>query len=557
LVEVGIPAAIFPSAPGEILGPATEFWSGVFGGAGEGDLDRGSAGAGAVDGPHEAGRQAAIQVEALLVPGLGDWVVAVADAQAALDIYAGLEGEALKAAVAFAGKATMACLLDNLPAGGRETVGFANLSQHLKIDALTVPGLGSPDEALDTPDAGSLTSSSVTPSSVTPSSVAASSVAPSSVAPSSAVSVPAAAELKELLALDDRTRLLQIMAGLPAPMAMSDVQQKFLADVFFSGQEETLTMRAFEARFAVSLDTTTRPEGGNERYEDWEKSPDALERMWHILAALPPAHVEGDPESVMSLIKVENSDRDWLRNRGTAGFYTAGHDTIGMYVGDDREEKEESGDQSPLTGVNRFDKVVRHEIGHAVDAQLGFMQKKGSADCYGGWQVHSIEQVLQAGADKFGLPQDFSGVPVQGQLEAGMAAASATRRWTSFEEKLVDKELLSDALVVALSDAFWIKKNPWSDGRLGFKVGDRTYVLGYRNAWASYKSATHSAKVSNYQFRAPAEWFAEAYAAYFDPSGGEQGALLAQTNPAAKKAFDRDIATVTPRGSGDPSLGSD
>ena len=45
--------------------------------------------------------------------------------------------------------------------------------------------------------------------------------------------------------------------------------------------------------------------------------------------------------------------------------------------------------------------------------------------------------------------------------------------------------------------------------------GPRIYQESYEGTWVSYPASKRAAKVSNYQFRAPGEWFAELYALYY------------------------------------------
>ena len=61
-------------------------------------------------------------------------------------------------------------------------------------------------------------------------------------------------------------------------------------------------------------------------------------------------------------------------------------------------------------------------------------------------------------------------------------------------------------------------KGLWGDGdgaASAAAVGGRVYQEAYRSDWYSYDVGARSAKVTNYQFRAPGEWFAEIYAMYF------------------------------------------
>ena len=62
------------------------------------------------------------------------------------------------------------------------------------------------------------------------------------------------------------------------------------------------------------------------------------------------------------------------------------------------------------------------------------------------------------------------------------------------------------------NDGLWDKGNSGSDKA---REGNKVYQESYKNNFVSYLHATRAQKVSNYQFRAPAEWFAELYAMYY------------------------------------------
>jgi len=46
-------------------------------------------------------------------------------------------------------------------------------------------------------------------------------------------------------------------------------------------------------------------------------------------------------------------------------------------------------------------------------------------------------------------------------------------------------------------------------------LGGRVYQEAYSGRWVSYDLGARALGISGYQFRAPAEWFAELYAAHF------------------------------------------
>ena len=46
-------------------------------------------------------------------------------------------------------------------------------------------------------------------------------------------------------------------------------------------------------------------------------------------------------------------------------------------------------------------------------------------------------------------------------------------------------------------------------------IAGRVYHEAYEGSWVGYNYAARSKGITGYQFRAPAEWFAELYAAYY------------------------------------------
>jgi hypothetical protein len=90
---------------------------------------------------------------------------------------------------------------------------------------------------------------------------------------------------------------------------------------------------------------------------------------------------------------------------------------------------------------------------------------------------------------------------------------------------------------------------PWMANG-GVVLGGRIFEESYDNQWSSYAAEARDRKVSKYQFRAPGEWFAEAYAAYYEPNP-HKGAKLEQADPKTKAWFDKFVDTKQPdRGGG-------
>jgi hypothetical protein len=74
-------------------------------------------------------------------------------------------------------------------------------------------------------------------------------------------------------------------------------------------------------------------------------------------------------------------------------------------------------------------------------------------------------------------------------------------------------------------------------------VGNHVYQRSYPPAfWVRYEKAARNKLVSKYQFRAPGEWFAEVYAAYYRLDGGKsKGERLGTKDSDTKTWFDTNI----------------
>ena len=80
----------------------------------------------------------------------------------------------------------------------------------------------------------------------------------------------------------------------------------------------------------------------------------------------------------------------------------------------------------------------------------------------------------------------------------------------------------------------------------GTPVGAKIYQRSYSAQCTSYDVAARAKKVSQYQYRAPGEWFAEAYPAYYQPNtdGTCDHHYLGTIDAAAKGWFDTNVDPV-------------
>jgi hypothetical protein len=282
----------------------------------------------------------------------------------------------------------------------------------------------------------------------------------------------------------------------------------------------------------------------------WDKR--GLQRCWDVLAMLPAEHVESNGD-LKSLTRYRSgSIEGWASDRGEAA--------IGYGDGNDIDNTNETGAFTdagdPLRGTNMFDATVRHEIGHRVDASVG-----GPAYCAtddgGGWLTWDstdgmAERIVTASAGKIAswanadqkraiiaclqtIVTDRKPALIDARLEALPFVANHA---TDAAQAALLADIKGDNAVLTLSSSF-SDQGPWSGN--GIHLGDRVYHESYSwPQWVSYKHAARAKKMSTYQFRAPGEWFAEAYAAYYQPPGAK-GDLLAARDPATKAWFDANV----------------
>ncbi|MBX3607218.1 MAG: hypothetical protein KF788_18205 [Piscinibacter sp.] len=167
--------------------------------------------------------------------------------------------------------------------------------------------------------------------------------------------------------------------------------------------------------------------------------------------------------------------------------------------------------------------AAAHEVGHGVDDLRGFMNKNGTGEAYGGWIEYGGN--VQAIADAVG------------PHIAGKHAGTSFNTSAESKKYMLDKLMSRPAerppsatpgqagYLKADFDAFdafdkWHALATANDvyRRQGdcdaITIGTRIYHEAYPRKWVSYLAAARKKGLTGYQFRAPAEWFAELYAGW-------------------------------------------
>ena len=165
------------------------------------------------------------------------------------------------------------------------------------------------------------------------------------------------------------------------------------------------------------------------------------------------------------------------------------------------------------TPVDFLSFAAAHEVGHGVDDKRGFMATHGSTDKYGGWVTFGSN--LQPLADAIGgdaryaecyktaeqklyiLNKLLSKPATVPAAPAGSAADNARIAFDGWYTKATSKNIY--------------RRQADSES---LKIGKHIYHEAYPRTWVGYLATARNQALTGYQFRAPAEWFAELYAGY-------------------------------------------
>ncbi|HEY1557842.1 MAG TPA: DUF4157 domain-containing protein [Kofleriaceae bacterium] len=324
--------------------------------------------------------------------------------------------------------------------------------------------------------------------------------------------------------------------------------------------------KMFERRFRVATNGAgtmphkgeTHPGAGgttvNVQITNFTKQ--GLTQMWSVCEALPPAAVENNPQLFDIL-------RDSTNGPGNAYYWQNGRDSksgdILMGYGPDSDLANQVGGSQDMiyqaggagagsapSTVRQFNATLRHEIGHAVDAQLQVSATWGRQVVAGGWETYSgyddfVDAIIREnGGMKYGDKNSLY----------RKAMIDAVSQHKSFSQALLDRKETPPAIdpggpvsVVWTIDLYSDKAGdggPWYTHKWKTSASGRNFQDAYdrSNSLYSFLAATRTQRqVSDYQWRAPGEWFAECYQVYYSETETNAtapvGGLLRSRDPDA------------------------
>lgn len=186
--------------------------------------------------------------------------------------------------------------------------------------------------------------------------------------------------------------------------------------------------------------------------------------------------------------------------------------------------------------ANSFNVTMLHEIGHAVDDKYKIMDGLMEAAGYGEWKKETKKSVAaemaKAALKAMGNPDDPLKSLVEPLLLEALGGTAPTKPDSANRDqwKVLQK-------FATIADTIRDAKKPWFNATPAkIEVDGRVYVESYAGKWHSYKLSERAAtRVNDYQWRSPAEWFAEIYGICWltkkkPPSGA--GAAIQQWLPA-------------------------
>ena len=334
---------------------------------------------------------------------------------------------------------------------------------------------------------------------------------------------PRSTRLRAVAYLKQDPDALKVVQAQPGGKKVLDAMVADLGGKAKDQGSKDFVRAAIEARFGPKLGNT-------------DLTTKYLPRLYKALAMVPESHTKGNPKlneinrtrvkmmpsgdysfdeatrkGVINLVTPKTGTVDWLQSKVMA---MGAKKIVGHLGGKD---------------ISTFDALTLHEVGHAVDEDKGFMAGKVGNVTYGGWQEHTIDEVVAAVGSGKGFFRDFGKLP-RAALDAYLKAVLERKKKPAEESSVTaaltpadrpDWQAIVKHPAVECAENIRLKNSDsglWDRGdgaAAKYALGSSVYQESYDGQWVSYALSARGQILCNYQFRAAGEWFAEPYAAFF------------------------------------------
>ncbi len=321
------------------------------------------------------------------------------------------------------------------------------------------------------------------------------------------------AKMRATLMINKKPTVKQLEAILETAEGM-EMFDDMVAALDVSVQREIMAV-AFEARFGCKLELQNSGSGAG----DNPVGDDAIHlpapnigRFYKEIAKLPPSKTLDDDSILGFQQPVGEQTESTFDPEGKNVIRREGEDVSPGIDADALEHEIGVVDPNAIPKDGESRTVISwnalREVAHAVDDKLGFMKKNGER--LAGWKVYgtNVQEPAANIAREFEFDADYvaeymrarpgSKLPVPQPVNCG------PDEWARRMEAcrmFVDRARSSNT--------------PWLSASIAdaCTIGKYTYVESYKNDWCRYLTSARKLAVSGYQFRGPAEWFSELFAA--------------------------------------------
>ncbi|MGM9485107.1 hypothetical protein ACS5PN_28215 [Roseateles sp. NT4] len=335
---------------------------------------------------------------------------------------------------------------------------------------------------------------------------------------------PKAARAKAMAMLEHDPEAMTALGDEPGGAELLDAMVSDLGGKAKGAENKRFVRAAITARFGTSL--SNKPDDNTTKY---------LPRLYKALGMVPASHTLDNP-----MLKNINRERTKLMPQGD---YTDGTGKINLEVprtgfvdsllsfGVRVLPEKLIGKVTHGKDISIFDVLTLHEVGHSVDDKKQFMAGKAGNVTFGGWQKHTVDEIAQVLGDMLGFFKDCADQGQKSFLKAYLKAVLQKKK--PQDEGDVTKEIkagdkpdwkkLAKHAAVTHAENIRLKNSDsglWDKGDSGaskWAIGSSVFQQSYDgdDNWVSYALSARSSKITDYQFRADGEWYAEAYAAFF------------------------------------------